>query len=131
MTENEIATLVFKSSLEVHKNLGPGLLESTYQECLYFELKQSGLFVEKEKSLPVVYKNVTLDLSYRIDLFIENKFIVELKSVEAINPIHMSKIITYLKLSKCRLGMLINFNVPLLKQGVKRVINSSKAPTKT
>ena len=123
MTENEIATIVFESSLKVHKKLGPGLLESAYQECLTYEIQKRNLIVEKQKPLPLVYDDVKLDLGYRIDLMIENKFIVELKSVDALNEIHLAQILTYLKLSNCKLGMLINFNVTLLKHGVKRVIN--------
>ena len=123
MTENEIATIVFESSLKVHKKLGPGLLESAYQECLTYEIQKRNLIVEKQKPLPLVYDDVKLDLGYRSDIMIENKFIVELKSVDALNEIHLAQILTYLKLSNCKLGMLINFNVTLLKHGVKRVIN--------
>lgn len=122
-TENEIATIVFESSLKFHKNLGPGLLESAYQECLIHEIKKKGLFIEKEKPLPLIYEDIKLDLGYRIDIMLENKFIIELKSVEALNDIHLAQILTYLKLTNCKLGMLINFNVTLLKHGVKRVIN--------
>jgi len=124
MTENEIASIVFKTSLQIHKNLGPGLLESTYQECLYHEIQKRGLFIEKQKPLPLIYNDTKLEIGYRIDLMIENKFIVEIKSVEALNDIHLAQILTYLKLSNCRLEMLINFNVILIKHGVKRVINS-------
>ena len=123
MNENDIAKVVFKSSLRVHKNLGPGLLESAYQECLIYEIEKEGLLVEKQKPLPLIYDNIKLDLGYRIDLMIEQKFIIELKSVETLNEIHLAQILTYLKLSNCKLGFLINFNVTLLKQGVKRVIN--------
>ncbi len=126
MTENEIASIVFQSSLNIHKALGPGLLESSYQECLYHEIKEKGLVIEKEKLLPLIYKDVDLKVGYRIDLLVENKFIIEVKSVESINEVHLSQILTYLKLSKCTLGMLINFNVPLIKNGIKRVINSQK-----
>ncbi len=123
MTENEIATLVFNAALKVHKELGPGLLESAYEECLYYEIKKSGLKVEKQKALPLIYEEVKMDIGYRIDLIIENKFIIEIKSVESLNDVHLAQILTYLKLSNCKLGMLINFNVSLIKNGIKRVIN--------
>jgi GxxExxY protein len=107
----------------VHKTLGPGLLENAYEECLFYELKQSGLFIERQKALPLVYESVKLELGYRVDLLVENKLIVELKAVEAINDVHLAQVLTYLKLSNCKLGLLINFNVSLLKNGIKRVIN--------
>ena len=114
LKENLISEKAIGCAIQVHKELGPGLLESSYQECLYYELIQSGLLVEKQKPLPLIYKNVKLDCGYRIDLLIENKLIVEVKSVEAL---------TYLKLSKCKLGLLINFNVLLVKDGVRRIAN--------
>ena len=123
MHENEIAKTVFNLALNVHKTLGPGLLESAYEECLYYELIKTGLKAEKQKPLPVIYEDVKLEIGYRVDLLIENIFIVEVKSVEALTDIHMAQILTYLKLSGCRLGMLINFNVPLIKNGIRRVIN--------
>ncbi|CAH0337289.1 hypothetical protein FVB9288_03043 [Flavobacterium sp. CECT 9288] len=125
MTENEISKIVFESALKVHKALGPGLLESTYEECLFYELKKSNLKVEKQKALPLIYEEVKLDVGYRIDLLIENKFIVEVKSVEALTDVHLAQLLTYLRLSDCRLGLLINFNVKLLKEGVRRVINGA------
>ena len=126
MTENQIASIVFDRSLAIHKALGPGLLESSYQECLYHELISKGLSVEKQKALPLIYQEAKLDIGYRIDLMIENRFIVEVKAVEELNDIHLAQILTYLRLSNCQLGMLINFNVVLLKDGVRRVINSKK-----
>ena len=123
MTENEISKIVFESALKVHKILGPGLLESAYEECLFYELKKSDLKVEKQKTLPLVYEEVMLDVGYRIDLIIEDKFIVEIKSVESLNDVHLAQLLTYLKLSDCKLGLLINFNVKLLKEGVRRVVN--------
>jgi GxxExxY protein len=123
ITENEIAKIVFELGLKVHKILGPGLLESAYEECLYYEIKKTGLIVEKQKALPLIYEEVRLDIGYRIDLLVENKFVVELKSVEVLNELHLAQIITYLKLSNCKLGLLINFNTVLFKDGVKRVIN--------
>jgi GxxExxY protein len=123
MTENEIGRLVVDCALKVHKELGPGLLESTYEACLRYELIQAGLIVESQKALPVVYREVKLECGYRIDLLIESKVIVEIKSVEALNDVHLAQILTYLKLSGCKLGFLINFNVKLLKQGLRRVVN--------
>lgn len=125
MTENEIATQVFNAALKVHKALGPGLLESAYQECLRFELASSGLRVEKEKPLPLVYQDIKMETGYRVDLMVENKFITEIKSVECLTDVHTAQVLTYLKLSKCKLGFLINFNVSLLKNGVKRIIHGS------
>ena len=123
MTENEISKIVFESALKVHKTLGPGLLESAYEECMFYELKKSNLKVEKQKGLPLVYEEVKLDVGYRIDIIVEDKFIVEIKSVEALNDVHLAQLLTYLRLSDCKLGLLINFNVKLLKDGVKRVVN--------
>ncbi|WP_424962747.1 GxxExxY protein [Ekhidna sp.] len=123
MTENQIAKVVFDSALKVHRALGPGLLESSYEECLYYELLRNQLTVEKQKALPLIYEEIKLEVGYRVDLMVENKFIVEIKSVEALNDVHLAQILTYLKLSNCKLGLLINFNVSLLKNGVKRVIN--------
>jgi GxxExxY protein len=125
MSENELAKIVFESGLKVHKALGPGLLESAYEECLYFELVNQGLYVEKQKGLPLMYEQVKLDIGYRVDLLLERKLIVEIKSVEALNDIHLAQVITYLKLSNCKLGLLINFNTTLFKDGIKRVINGS------
>lgn len=124
MTENEISKQVLDASFKVHNALGPGLLESSYQECLDYELFKSGLFVEKEKPLPLVYESVKLECGYRVDLLIENKFIVEIKSLDALHDVHLAQILTYLKLSDIRLGLLINFNVSSLKNGIRRVINS-------
>ena len=123
LTEQEISKIVFDCALRVHKALGPGLLESAYEECLYYELKKSNLKVEKQKPLPLVYEEVKLDVGYRIDLIIEDKFIVEIKAVETLNEVHLAQLLTYLKLTDCKLGLLINFNVKLLKNGVQRVIN--------
>lgn len=125
MDENEISKFVFESALKIHKVLGPGLLESAYEECLFYELKKSGLKIEKQKQLPLVYEEVRLDVGYRIDIIIEDKFIVEIKSVEALTDVHLAQLLTYLKLSNCKLGLLINFNVSLLKNGVRRVINGT------
>ena len=123
MTENELSAIVFDSALKVHRNLGPGLLESSYEECLFYELNKSGLIIERQKSLPLVYEEIKLDVGYRVDLIIERKLIIELKSVEALNDVHFAQLLTYLKLSDCKLGMLINFNVTLIKNGIKRIAN--------
>ncbi len=123
MTENELSKIVFDAGLKVHKNLGPGLLESAYETCLYYELSKYNLKIEKQKAQPLVYEDIKLDAGYRIDLLIENKLVIEIKSVEAINDLHLAQILTYLKLSKCKLGLLINFNTVLFKNGIKRVVN--------
>lgn len=125
MTENELARIVFDCGLKVHKTLGPGLLESAYEECLYYELIKRGLFVEKQLALPLIYEEVKLEIGYRIDLRIEKKLIIEIKSVEELDDIHLAQVITYLKLSNCKLGLLINFNTLLFKDGVRRVINGT------
>ena len=123
MSENEIAKIVFDLGLKVHKVLGPGLLESSYEECLFYEIKKQGLYVEKQKALPLVYEEVKLEIGYRVDLIVENKLIIEVKSVEALNDVHFAQLLTYLRLANCKLGMLINFNIFLFKNGVKRIIN--------
>ena len=125
MTENEIAKIVFESALKVHQSLGPGLLESAYCECLCYEIYKRGLFIEKEKAMPLYYDEVKLDLGYRIDIMVEHKFIIEIKTVEELTDMHLAQLLTYLKLSNCKLGFLINFNVHLIKDGIKRVINGT------
>jgi GxxExxY protein len=124
MTENEISQEIIGCTIEVHKSLGPGLLESSYLECMYYELKKAGINVEKQKPLPLIYKEVRLDVGYRIDLLVENKVVVELKSVEALNEVHTAQVLTYLKLSDCKLGLLMNFNVLRLVDGLKRLVNN-------
>lgn len=124
MTENEISKIIFDCALRVHKALGPGLLESAYEECLCFELRKLSLKVEKQKPLPLIYEEVRLEIGYRLDLLVEDKVVVEVKSVENLTDIHLAQVITYLKLSNCKLGLLINFNVTLIKNGVKRVVNN-------
>ncbi len=121
-TLNELATKTIGCALTVHKALGPGLLESAYQECLFYELSKAALWVERQRPLPLIYEEVRLDCGYRVDLIVESKLIIEVKSVEALNDIHLAQVLTYLKLSKCKLGLLINFNVVLLKDGIRRVI---------
>ena len=122
MTENELSNIVIGLAIKVHKNLGPGLLESAYKECLFYEIQKAGLFVEKEKPMPLVYEDVKLDVGYRLDLFVENKLVIDTKSVEALNDVYLAQVLTYLKLSKSKLGLLINFNVKYLKDGIKRAI---------
>jgi len=124
MTENEIASIVVGLGMKIHKVLGPGLLESVYEECLFYELKKNGLFVEKQKALPLIYEGVRLEVGYRIDLFVEKKVIIEVKSVEALNNLHLAQLLTYLKLSDCKLGLLTNFNTVLFKDGIKRVVRN-------
>lgn len=124
MTENEISEKIIGCAIQIHKSLGPGLLESSYLECLYYELVNLGLKVEKQKSLPLIYKEVKLDVGYRIDLLVENKVIVELKSVDALNDVYIAQVLTYLKLSNCKLGLLMNFNVIRLVDGLKRLVNN-------
>ena len=124
MSENEISSKIIGAAIEVHKQLGPGLLESTYETCLAYELKQMGLDVKQQIALPVVYKEVKLDAGYRIDLLIENKVIVEIKSVEALADIHTAQLLTYLKLKDLKLGLLINFNSVRVVDGLKRIVNN-------
>ena len=123
MEDNEITEKIIGCAIKVHKVLGPGLLESAYQSCLYYELVKSGLSVEKEKPLPLVYEEVKLDCGHRMDLVIENRIVVEVKSIDALTDIHLAQVLTYLKLNNSRFGLLINFNVLKLKDGIKRVVN--------
>ena len=118
----ELTSSILSCAYKVHSALGPGLLESAYEECLYYELDKIGIEVIKQKPMPLIYHEKKLDLGYRIDLFVENKVIIEIKAVDAVNPVHMAQLMTYLKLSGCRIGFLINFNVQSLKDGIKRVI---------
>ncbi|MCK4295711.1 MAG: GxxExxY protein [Candidatus Marinimicrobia bacterium] len=124
MTENEISKVIVNCAYRVHCALGPGLLESAYEECLYYELQKESLNVEKQKPLPLIYEEVKLDIGYRVDLLVNHKVIIEIKSVEALNNVHLAQILTYLKLPDCKLGLLINFNVALIKNGIKRVVNN-------
>jgi GxxExxY protein len=123
MTENQIATRIIGCAIEVHKALGPGLLESANQECLHYKLVKEGLEVVREKSMPIIFEEIQLECGYRIDLLVENKIVIELKSVEELNEVHLAQTLTYLKLGHYKLGLLINFNVFLLKDGIRRVIN--------
>lgn len=119
----ELTKEVIGVAIKVHKALGPGLLESAYQEVLYYELVKHGFDVKKEVPMPLVYENVKLDCGYRIDLLVNNELVIELKAVEALNDVHMAQILTYMKLGNYKLGLLINFNAALLKDGIKRIIN--------
>jgi len=120
---NELSGIVLDSSIEVHRHLGPGLLEKVYETCLCKELELRGVKHQRQLSLPVVYKQFKLDIDYRLDILVENEIIIELKSVEKLLPIHQAQLLTYLKLANKRLGLLVNFNVPKLVQGFKRIIN--------
>jgi len=123
LNENELSNKILGCAIEVHKQLGPGLLESAYQECLFYELKQAGLDVQKEKPMPIVYKEVKLDHGYRIDLLVNNKVVVEIKTVEEFTDVHIAQVLTYLRLGNFKLGLLLNFQVTTLKNGIRRVIN--------
>jgi GxxExxY protein len=123
MIENDLSKIIIGCSIDVHKQLGPGLLESAYQECLSYELNNKGLFIEREKPMPIIYKEVKLDHGYRIDLLVERKVVVEIKTVEAFTDVHTAQVLTYLKLGNYKLGLLINFYVSILKNGIKRIIN--------
>ncbi len=122
MSNDEISKKIIGCAIDVHKTLGPGLLESAYRECLYYDLIQSGLMVEKEKPMPIIYKEVKLDHGYRMDLVVNNRIVVEIKTVDAFTDVHIAQLLTYLKLGNYNLGLLINFHVALLKQGIKRLI---------
>lgn len=121
---NAITETIIGSAIRVHRALGPGLLESAYEACLTFEIAQAGLLVEQQKPLPVVYRDVHLDCGYRLDLVVEDQVVVELKSVDQVAPIHKAQLLSYLKLSHCHVGLLINFNVRVLKDGIHRLVNN-------
>jgi GxxExxY protein len=123
MNENEISKRIIGMAIEVHRSLGPGLLESAYKECLYFKLLQTDMKVEKEKPMPLIFEEVKLECGYRIDILVEEKVVIEIKSVEALNDVHTAQVLTYMKLGGLKLGLLINFNVSLLKDGLKRIAN--------
>jgi len=123
MTENEVAKEIVDAAYKIHTTLGPGLLESVYQAVLEYELRQRGLRVEADQPIPVVYEGVHLEVGFRADLIVENKVIVELKSVEAVHPVHQKQLLTYLRVANKRLGLLINFGAFLIKDGISRVVN--------
>ncbi len=122
--EDEISNRVILAAIEVHRHLGPGLLESAYEECLCRELQLQGLAVSRQVALPMVYKGIALECGYRLDIVVQELVALELKSVAAFEPIHLAQVLTYLKLSGLHLGILLNFNVPLMKNGIKRVVNN-------
>ena len=123
MEFEELTEKIIKCAMNVHTALGPGLLESAYKECLFYKLCKTGFFVEKEKPLPLIFEGVNLDCGYRIDLLVENSIVIELKSVKNIEDVHLAQVLTYLKLGKFKVGLLINFNVSSLRDGIKRVVN--------
>lgn len=123
MTENEIATIIVDLCFKIHKKLGPGLLESVYEEILCYELSKVGLKVERQKALPVYWEELAMDIGFRADLIVEERVIVELKSVEQLSTVTPKQILTYLKITHCKLGLIVNFNVPLIKNGITRIAN--------
>ncbi|MGD0754276.1 MAG: GxxExxY protein [Bacteroidales bacterium] len=123
MNENEISNRIIGLAISVHQSLRSGLLESAYKECLFYRLKKEGYLVDKEKPMPLIYEEVKLDCGYRIDILVESKVVIEIKSIETLNDVHLAQILTYMKLGKYKLGLLINFNVSLLKDGIRRVVN--------
>ena len=124
MDENYLATKVLDLSFEIHKSLGPGLLESVYEEILFYKIKNAGLNVTRQQGIPVNYESIKMDIGFRADLIVENKIIIEIKSVEAIAPVHHKQLLTYLRLSGLKLGLLLNFNEALLKNGIHRIVNN-------
>lgn len=124
MNENELSKEIIGIAIDVHQSLGPGLLESAYKECLYYRLKKEGYYVEKEKPMPLVYQEVKLECGYRIDILVERMVVIEIKSVDSLNDVHLAQTLTYMKLGHFKLGLLMNFNVSLLKDGLRRIANS-------
>ena len=123
MIENELSKVVFDLGLKIHKKFGTGLFESVYEECLFYELKKGGLKVEKKKTLQIIYEELRIENAFRIDIIVENKLILEIKTVDFINDVHKAQLLTYLKMTNCKLGLLINFRTDIFKDGVKRVVN--------
>jgi len=123
MTENELSKIVFETGLKIHKKLGAGLFEHVYEECLFYELNKAGLFVEIQKILPIIYEELKIENALRLDMIVENKLILEIKAVEYINPTHKAQLLTYLKMTNCKLGLLLNFQSDTFKNGVTRVVN--------
>ncbi len=124
MTENELSKIIINTCYNIHVQLGPGLLESVYEEILYHELLEQGLKVERQKAIPVIWKDRKMEIGFRADLIVENKVIIELKSVEIIAPVHPKQLLTYLRITGLKLGLLINFNEKLIKDGIKRIVNN-------
>jgi GxxExxY protein len=123
MSDFELTDLIIGRAIDIHRTLGPGLLESAYRRCLYHDLNQAGLHVEMERPVPIIYKEVKLDHGYRMDLLIENRIVVEVKTVEGFTDVHTAQVLTYLRLGQFKIGLLINFHTALLKDGIKRIIN--------
>lgn len=123
MEVNELSNVVIGMAIDVHSALGPGLLESAYKECLFYKIQKEGFYVEKEKAVPLIFEDVKLDCGYRMDILVENKLVLELKCVEKLTDLHLAQTLTYLKLGNFRLGLLMNFNSFLLKDGLRRVVN--------
>lgn len=123
MNENELSRIVFDLGLKIHKKLGAGLFESVYEECLFYEINNYGLKVERQKYLPIIYENLLIEKAFKIDLIVENKLILEIKAVDFLNDIHRAQVLTYLKMTGCKLGLLLNFRTDVFKDGIKRVIN--------
>jgi GxxExxY protein len=119
---NIITQNILKHAFKVHTELGPGLLESSYKECLYYILNKNGIFTEKEKPMPLIFEEIKMDIGYRVDLLVEQKVIVEIKAVECFTDVHTAQVLTYLKLSECRVGLLLNFHTTHLKNGIKRFV---------
>lgn len=124
MEENEITKIVIGCAIKIHKAIGPGLLESAYESCLDYELKKTQLEIERQKLLPLIYEEVKLDCGYRLDFLVNKKVVIEVKSVDSLNDIHLAQVLTYLRLSDCKVGLLINFNVLKLMDGLKRIVNN-------
>lgn len=123
MTENELSKIVFETGLKIHKKLGPGLFENVYEECMFYELNKLGLFTERQKLLPIVYEELKIENAFRLDMIVENKLILEIKAIEYINPVNKAQLLTYLKMTNCKLGLLLNFKSDTFKNGVTRVVN--------
>jgi len=123
MTENELSKIVFETGLKIHKKLGAGLFEHVYEECLFYELTKAGLSVEKQRLLPIVYEELRIENAFRLDMIVENKLILEIKTVEYINSTHKAQLLTYLKMTNCKLGLLLNFQSDVFKNGVTRIVN--------
>ncbi|MEJ7611400.1 MAG: GxxExxY protein [Ferruginibacter sp.] len=119
---NALTELILKYAFRIHSALGPGLLESSYKECLFYELNKNGIYTEKEKAMPLYYEEIKMDVGYRVDLIVEKKVIVEIKSCEEFNDVHSAQLLTYLKLSGCHVGLLLNFKTASLKNGIKRMV---------
>ncbi|MCF0054283.1 GxxExxY protein [Dyadobacter sp. CY356] len=124
MTENELSFKIIGIALELHRNVGPGLLESSYENALVYDLRQAGMEVKQQVPVPFLYKEIKMEVGYRLDIIVENKIIIEVKSIETVAPVHYAQLLTYLKLSNMKLGLLINFNTKLLREGIHRVVNN-------